>query len=80
MWISIPVYIGLAGSVSAVGQGSMRRLIIGIILLASLISASGYFVNSRKEDWRSRVHEIAEDVSNQDLVILGHDTPAIAFL
>ena len=80
MWISIPVYIGLAGAVSAVGQGSMRRLIIGIILLASLISASGYFVNSRKEDWRSRVHEIAEDVSNQDLVILGHDTPAIAFL
>lgn len=83
MWISIPVYIGLAGAVSAVAQSSTRRLIIGIILMASLISASGYFVNSgakEGEDWRSWVPEIDKLVSSQDLVILGSDTPATAFL
>jgi mannosyltransferase len=80
MWISIPIYLGVAGAVSAVKHASARRLITGIILLSNLVSACGYFVYSRKEPWRSQIPEIAARVSGQDLVILGRDTPAIAFL
>jgi hypothetical protein len=81
MWISIPIYLGLAGAVQAVKHASARQLITGLILLSNLVLVGGYFLyGAGEEPYRSRIPEIAAKVSGQDLVVLGSDTPAIAFL
>jgi mannosyltransferase len=80
MWISIPIYLGLAGGVSALKLANVKRAITGMILASSMVSASYYFFCTSKDPWRSLIPEIAAKVSDQDLVVLGNGTPATAFL
>jgi mannosyltransferase len=79
-WISIPIYLGLAGAVSSVKLATAKRAIVGMILASSMVSAGDYFFYIRKEPWRSLISEIEEKVSDRDLVVFGSDTPATAAL
>ncbi|MGA8497306.1 MAG: glycosyltransferase family 39 protein [Xanthobacteraceae bacterium] len=80
VWISIPVYLGLAGAVTSFGNTRARKMAAAAVILASAIFTPGYFAFARKEPWRVAVHSFAAITASGDLLILGDDTPATAFV
>jgi uncharacterized membrane protein len=76
----VPLCLGIAGALTAVRFAPLRWLLIGIVLLANVGSAAGYFVYGINEPWRARIPEITAGLSDNAVVILGSDTPATAFL
>jgi hypothetical protein len=76
----VPLCLGIAGALTAVRFAPLRWLLIGIVLLANVGSAAGYFVYGVNEPWRSRIPEITAGLSDNAVIILGSDTPATAFL
>jgi mannosyltransferase len=80
VWISVPVYLGLGGAVTALWDFKARSIAAAAIILSQAIFTPGYFAFSFKEPWRAGVHSYAAGMTSGDLLILGDDTPAIAFV
>jgi mannosyltransferase len=76
----VPLCLGIAGALTAVRFAPLRWLLIGIVLLANIGSAGGYFVYGVNEQWRTRIPAITAGLSDNAVIILGSDTPATAFL
>jgi mannosyltransferase len=76
----VPLCLGIAAALTAVKFAPLRWLLIGIVLLANVGSAAGYFVYGVNEPWRTRIPAITAGLSDNAVVILGSDTPATAFL
>ena len=80
LWISIPVYLGLGGAVTAFRHESVRNIAAVVVILAGATFTMGHFAFSRDEQWRARVHRYAVEMGSDNLLLLGENTPAIAFI
>jgi mannosyltransferase len=80
LWLAVPVYLGVAGGVSALSCLKLKRAVTALLFLSCALFTLGYWILPQKEPWRAWVADIASKVSRGDLVILGNDTPATAFV
>jgi uncharacterized membrane protein len=80
LWISIPVYLGLGGAVTAFRYEGARAIAAAVVILTSATFTLGHFEFSRDEEWRARGHRYGVEMATGDLLILGQSTPAVAFV
>ncbi len=79
LWMSIPIYVGLGGSVTALRRDAQQVAAAIVLVLGCLPFTLGYFTYAVKEPWKEITHSYASKLEPGDLVILGSDTPAMAF-
>jgi 4-amino-4-deoxy-L-arabinose transferase-like glycosyltransferase len=80
LWMSIPLYAGLGGTVAGLRGGTARLCATAILILTACSLTGGYFALSSKEPWRTRVASYRASMGPADLLILDSDTPAMAIV
>ena len=79
IWLSIPIYLGIAGGLIQL-CGRAQVIATALVIVLSLPFTAGYFAFSVKEPWKRIVQNYAEKITPGDLLVLGERTPAIAFV
>ena len=80
IWLSIPIVLGVGGATAAIPNSAVRGAVIGTLVLLALPYTAGYFLYSEKEPWKIIVPRYAATIEPDDLLVLGNDTPAVAFM